>query len=239
MPLFHQRRFIGLLYSVCHTDPLSYTPIRSNAAPTRSHPLPPAPLHPIVLSPHRYVLSAEAYESYYTSAVQVRERLTEEFHHIFQGVDVLLTPTTLGATEPLQPPREQVVDPQSSYGEQTANASSLVDHDIVSAYLGDVMTVPVSLAGLPAVTVPFRGAGDGPQGGGGGKGDVSGERGKGGGEGGALLVPPVGMQVVGPPNGALRGGLSEGMLRCAYELEARSVAHRLGPEDITYETRAT
>lgn len=79
-----------------------------------------------------YVLSAGYYDAYYVKAQQVRTLIAEDFKKVFAGVDVLLTPTA----------------PSAAFYE-----GEKMD-DPIAMYLNDVFTVPASLAGLPAISVP-------------------------------------------------------------------------------------
>lgn len=78
-----------------------------------------------------YTLSAGYYDAYYKKAQQVRTLICNDFKSAYEQCDVILTPTA----------------PSGAYG--------MTDkQDPVSMYLGDVFTVPASLAGLPAISVP-------------------------------------------------------------------------------------
>lgn len=79
-----------------------------------------------------YVLSAGFYDAYYTQAQKVRTLIARDFEQAFDQCDVLLTPTAPSAAFAL--------------GEKSA--------DPIAMYLNDVFTVPSSLAGLPAMSVP-------------------------------------------------------------------------------------
>ncbi|MBI5420702.1 MAG: Asp-tRNA(Asn)/Glu-tRNA(Gln) amidotransferase subunit GatA [Parcubacteria group bacterium] len=83
-----------------------------------------------------YVLSAGYYDAYYLQAQKVRSLITEDFTKAFKSVDVILTPTT-----PTQ---------AFKFGEKMK--------DPLSMYLSDIFTVPVNLAGLPALSFPSRSA---------------------------------------------------------------------------------
>jgi len=80
-----------------------------------------------------YSLSAGYYDAYYARAQRVRTLIRRDFDQVFSEVDILLTPAT--PTLPFK------------LGEQT--------HDPLEMYLNDVFTVPASLAGIPAMTVPM------------------------------------------------------------------------------------
>ena len=79
-----------------------------------------------------YVLSAGYYDAYYAKAQRVRRLIARDFEQAFGKVDAVLTPTAPTAAFPLG---EKMDDP-------------------IAMYLNDVFTVPASLAGLPAVSVP-------------------------------------------------------------------------------------
>ena len=79
-----------------------------------------------------YVLSAGFYDAYYTQAQKVRTLIARDFERAWDKCDVLLTPTAPSAAFAL--------------GEKSA--------DPIAMYLNDVFTVPSSLAGLPAMSVP-------------------------------------------------------------------------------------
>jgi aspartyl-tRNA(Asn)/glutamyl-tRNA(Gln) amidotransferase subunit A len=79
-----------------------------------------------------YVLSAGFYDAYYTKAQKVRALIARDFERAWQSCDLLLTPTAPSAAFALG---ENVDDP-------------------LAMYLNDVFTVPASLAGLPAMSVP-------------------------------------------------------------------------------------
>jgi aspartyl-tRNA(Asn)/glutamyl-tRNA(Gln) amidotransferase subunit A len=79
-----------------------------------------------------YVLSAGFYDAYYTQAQKIRTLIARDFELAFAQCDVLLTPTAPSAAFAL--------------GEKSA--------DPIAMYLNDVFTVPSSLAGLPAMSVP-------------------------------------------------------------------------------------
>jgi aspartyl-tRNA(Asn)/glutamyl-tRNA(Gln) amidotransferase subunit A len=79
-----------------------------------------------------YVLSAGYYDAYFTKAQKVRALIVRDFQQAFEKCDLLLTPTA----------------PSSAFalGENS--------DDPLAMYLNDVFTVPSSLAGLPAMSVP-------------------------------------------------------------------------------------
>ena len=79
-----------------------------------------------------YALSAGYYEAYYLKAQQVRTLIRQDFARVFQQVDALVTPTSPVVAFPL--------------GEKT--------DDPVQMYLIDVCTLPINIAGLPAMSVP-------------------------------------------------------------------------------------
>ena len=79
-----------------------------------------------------YVLSAGYYEAYYRQALLARQVIKKDFDKIFNKVDILATPTT----------------PTTAF----ALGSKLADP--LSMYLADVYTVPVNIAGLPAISLP-------------------------------------------------------------------------------------
>ncbi|OYX47488.1 MAG: aspartyl/glutamyl-tRNA amidotransferase subunit A [Sphingomonadales bacterium 32-64-22] len=81
-----------------------------------------------------YVLSAGFYDAYYTQAMKVRTLIQRDFNDAFGECDVILAPTTPTAAFPLG---DKLDDP-------------------LAMYLNDVFSVPASLAGLPAMSVPSR-----------------------------------------------------------------------------------
>lgn len=79
-----------------------------------------------------YVLSSGYYDAYYKKAQTVRTLIINEFKKAFEDCDVLVGPTA--------------PTPAFKLGENT--------DDPLQMYLADIMTVPASLAGLPALNVP-------------------------------------------------------------------------------------
>jgi len=79
-----------------------------------------------------YVLSSGFFDAYYLKAQKARTLLINEFNELFNTYDALIGPVA--------------PTPAFKLGENTA--------DPVKMYLADIMTVPASLAGLPAISVP-------------------------------------------------------------------------------------
>jgi aspartyl-tRNA(Asn)/glutamyl-tRNA(Gln) amidotransferase subunit A len=79
-----------------------------------------------------FALAAGYYEAYYGRAMRARQMLSEDFDRAFERADVLVCPS--------------LPAPAFRLGEK-------VD-DPLTMYLSDVFTVPASLAGLPAISVP-------------------------------------------------------------------------------------
>ena len=79
-----------------------------------------------------YVLSSGFFDAYYLKAQKARTLLIDKFNKLFETYDALVAPVA--------------PTPAFKLGENT--------EDPVKMYLADVMTVPASLAGLPAISVP-------------------------------------------------------------------------------------
>jgi aspartyl-tRNA(Asn)/glutamyl-tRNA(Gln) amidotransferase subunit A len=79
-----------------------------------------------------YVLSAGYYEAYYRKAQKVRRLIYNDFAEAFKSYDVVVMPTT--------------PTPPFKLGEKVDNPLEM--------YLNDIYTIPVNLAGLPALALP-------------------------------------------------------------------------------------
>ena len=79
-----------------------------------------------------YALSSGYYDAYYGRAQRVRTKIAEDFRAAFDQVDLIVTPTTPTVAFAL--------------GEKTA--------DPLAMYLNDFCTVPMPLAGIPAISIP-------------------------------------------------------------------------------------
>jgi aspartyl-tRNA(Asn)/glutamyl-tRNA(Gln) amidotransferase subunit A len=79
-----------------------------------------------------YALSSGYYDAYYARAQRVRTMIAEDFRAAFAEVDLIVTPTSPTVAFRL--------------GEKTADPWSM--------YLSDYCTVPMSLAGIPAISIP-------------------------------------------------------------------------------------
>ena len=81
-----------------------------------------------------FVLSSGYYDAYYIKAQKVRRLIKEDFDKAFKEVDVILTPVS--------------PTPAFKIGEKTK--------DPLKMYLEDIFTIPVNLAGLPAISIPVK-----------------------------------------------------------------------------------
>ncbi len=79
-----------------------------------------------------YVLSSGYYDAFYRKAKRVQKVIRNEFLKAFEVCDVLLSPTT--------------ANPAFKIGEKT--------NDPVAMYLTDIFTVPINIAGIPALSMP-------------------------------------------------------------------------------------
>jgi len=79
-----------------------------------------------------YVLSSGYYDAYYLKAQKIRKLIKNDFDKVFNDIDAILTPSTPSAAFKIGDKKD----------------------DPVSMYLNDIFTVPVNLAGLPAISVP-------------------------------------------------------------------------------------
>jgi len=78
-----------------------------------------------------YVLSSGYYDAYYGKAEAARELMREELAKVFEGVDIVLTPSA----------------PTPAYVVGTLT-------DPLAVYRQDIFTVPVNLTGVPAISIP-------------------------------------------------------------------------------------
>ena len=78
-----------------------------------------------------YVLSSGYYDAYYNKAMKVRTLINDDFKKVFEKVDVIACPTT----------------PTAAF-----EFGSMLD--LLSIYMLDAYTIPVNMAGLPAISVP-------------------------------------------------------------------------------------
>lgn len=79
-----------------------------------------------------YALSSGYYDDYYLKAQKVRTLIKQDFDKAFERFDVLLSPTA--------------PTPAFKFGEKSANPLAM--------YLSDITTVPINLAGIPAISIP-------------------------------------------------------------------------------------
>lgn len=79
-----------------------------------------------------YALSAGYYDAYYKKALKVRNLIKQDFMRVFKDFDAIISPTT--------------PTPAFKIGEKT--------DDVLSMYLSDIYTVPVNIAGIPAISLP-------------------------------------------------------------------------------------
>ena len=137
-------RYMGVKYGYSYPDTDS---MWEGMERTRQHGFGPEVKRRIMLG--TYALSAGYYDAYYKKAQQVRTLTRREFDAAFEKVDVLVTPTS--PTVPFK------------IGERT--------DDPLRMYLSDVCTLPVNIAGVPAISIP----------------------------GGFVYGLPVGLQIIGKP----------------------------------------
>ncbi|MBI4281413.1 Asp-tRNA(Asn)/Glu-tRNA(Gln) amidotransferase subunit GatA [Candidatus Uhrbacteria bacterium] len=124
-----------------------------------------------------YALSAGYYDAFYVKALQVRTLIREDFDEVFKTVDIILTPTS----------------PHVAFkiGEKT--------NDPLQLYLEDIFVTAVSLAGLPAISVPCGFSQQGKK------------------------KLPIGMQIIGKYNAEAT------ILRAAYAYEQATPWHKERP----------
>jgi aspartyl-tRNA(Asn)/glutamyl-tRNA(Gln) amidotransferase subunit A len=88
-----------------------------------------------------YVLSAEQYHTFYEPAAKIRAQITKQFTDVFEVHDFLLLPTTLY--------------PPPTIGSDSTTSTRI---DPTEMLANDIMTVPISLTGCPAISVSINGS---------------------------------------------------------------------------------
>ena len=120
-------RFDGVRYGLRVAGDADLTTMYSR---TRSEGFGPEVKRRIMLG--TYALSSGYYDAYYGTAQRVRTKIADDFRSAFEQVDFIVTPTAPGVA--------------FEFGAKSA--------DPLAMYLNDFCTVPMSLAGIPAISIP-------------------------------------------------------------------------------------
>jgi len=89
-----------------------------------------------------FCLSQSSYDQYHKKAMQVRRLIWNDFEAVFRKVDILLTPSCQTTAPPLS---------DTSLPDFQIRPSA---ESVIEEYMNDVMLMPASLAGVPAMSVP-------------------------------------------------------------------------------------
>lgn len=120
-------RFDGVRYGVRTENPKNLLEVYTKS---RSEGFGPEVKRRIMLG--TYALSSGYYDAYYLKAQKVRTLIKQDFDQVFEKYDVVIGPTA--------------PTPAFKIGSQT--------DDPLTMYLNDILTIPVNLAGVPAISVP-------------------------------------------------------------------------------------
>ncbi len=80
-----------------------------------------------------YILSGKNANVYYRKALKVRNKMTEEFKKVFESYDVIIGPTNTNV----------------------AYDFGVKSDDALKSFYDDLLTIPVNMAGLPAMSLPI------------------------------------------------------------------------------------
>ncbi|NOU92639.1 Asp-tRNA(Asn)/Glu-tRNA(Gln) amidotransferase subunit GatA [Paenibacillus sp. LMG 31456] len=120
-------RFDGVRYGVRAENPRNLLELYHKS---RSEGFGPEVKRRIMLG--TYALSSGYYDAYYLKAQKVRTLIKQDFDNVFEKYDVIIGPTA----------------PTTAF-----KVGSQVDNPL-TMYLNDIMTIPVNLAGVPAISIP-------------------------------------------------------------------------------------
>ncbi|MCR8635861.1 Asp-tRNA(Asn)/Glu-tRNA(Gln) amidotransferase subunit GatA [Paenibacillus radicis (ex Xue et al. 2023)] len=120
-------RFDGVRYGVRAENPRNLLELYHRS---RSEGFGPEVKRRIMLG--TYALSSGYYDAYYLKAQKVRTLIKQDFDNVFEKYDVIIGPTA----------------PTTAF-----KVGSQVDNPL-TMYLNDIMTIPVNLAGVPAISIP-------------------------------------------------------------------------------------
>lgn len=98
-----------------------------------------------------YVLSSESGDNF-TRATEIRSQLVRDFNNLFASPNLLTNTASRGTFDLVLGPT--AFGPAPTFAEHSHESKN-----ILNEYLNDVFTVPASMAGLPAISVPFGGVG--------------------------------------------------------------------------------
>lgn len=99
-----------------------------------------------------FTLSAQAIDNYFIQAQKVRRLVQQDFNKVFSIQNPLVdgSPESAGEADKV----DVIVCPTAPT--LAPSLVSVKDQDPISAYMNDVFTVPASLAGLPAISIPVQ-----------------------------------------------------------------------------------
>lgn len=122
-------RFDGVRYGYRHPNGST---VKDMIATSRGHGFGDEVKRRIIIG--TYVLSAGYYDAYYHQAQRVRRAIGQQFQAAFATYDLIVTPTA----------------------PTTAFELGAHDRDPLGMYVADIATIPVNMAGLPAISIPCR-----------------------------------------------------------------------------------
>ena len=125
-------RFDGIRYSRIQDSKLGIQNLKDVYFKQRSRGFGEEAKRRIILG--NFVLSSGYYDAYYSKAQKLRRLIKQDFDEAFKEVDIILTPVS--------------PTPAFKIGEKI--------NDPLSMYLSDIFTIPVNLAGLPAISIPIK-----------------------------------------------------------------------------------
>ncbi|KAK6341733.1 Trimeric GatFAB AmidoTransferase(AdT) complex subunit [Orbilia brochopaga] len=108
-----------------------------------------------------YSLTSEAMENYFIHAQKVRRMVKQDFDRVFAFPNPLNSTSKTHQPDPPKEPVDVLISPVSVSSAPALQDVTSLDRSALDAYINDVFTIPASMAGLPALSVPIPASTDG------------------------------------------------------------------------------
>jgi aspartyl-tRNA(Asn)/glutamyl-tRNA(Gln) amidotransferase subunit A len=142
-------KYDGVRYG-SRAEGIDGTPESVLFAKTRGHGFGPEVQRRVLLG--AFTLSAQAIDNYFIQAQKVRRLVQQDFDKVFATKNPLIDGSVSSTTE--KEKVDVIVCPTTPT--LAPSLASVEDQNPIQAYMNDVLTVPASLAGLPAISVPVK-----------------------------------------------------------------------------------